>query len=75
MNTTEQENSLKEGDFVQSRYRAPWKGTVVELSGNADNGVAWVRQEVDRHGHPMRKQKWKLLHTSWLRKVERNDSL
>lgn len=62
---------FKVGDFVQSRYRAPWKGTVVELSGQSDNRVAWVRQEVDRHGNPMRKQKLKRLHTSWLRKLER----
>lgn len=65
-------NSFKVGDFVQSRYRAQWKGTIVELSVYGDKDIVWVRQEIDRHGRPMRKQKWMSLNVGWLKKIERD---
>lgn len=58
---------IKVGDYVQSRFRAPWKGTVIGL--NKD--IAWIRIEIDRHGHDMRKQQLTHLNIGWLRKTER----
>lgn len=64
-------HAFKVGDFVQSTFRAQWKGTIVETFQHDKHMTAWVRQEIDRHGRPMRKQKVMCLDVNWLRKLER----
>ena len=58
---------LKEGYEVRSRFRAPWYGTVLEVTRRKGRGDAVrVRVTHDRAGNPMRRPVEKVLDEHWL---------
>jgi len=58
------------GSWVQSRFRAPWRGVVVELIERTDcTDLARVEIRIDRRGNPMRKPMIKTLDAGWLTPV------
>ncbi len=63
------EADIAVGDFVESGYRARWKGEVVALE--PDGGIANVRMVIDRHNNPIRKQKTVRYHVHYFTKVPR----
>jgi hypothetical protein len=64
-----QSYDIQVGDHVQSRYRAPWRGEVVDL--NPQTGAATVQQTTDRHGNPFRKPRRVIYHCRWFRLLHR----
>ena len=65
-------NKLREGDLVQSRYRACWYGRVVSvLPRRGSNPLVSVVTICSSRGVPHRKPYHKEYDQGWLRKVER----
>jgi len=56
------------GSWVQSEFRAPWRGVVVELTPRDDTyDLARVRVQLDRRGNPVRKPWIATLSAYWLK--------
>lgn len=64
-----QSYDIKVGDFVQSRFRAQWKGTVKELH---NDGTVSVTQILDKSGYPFRKHKTVRYHCHWFHVICRS---
>ena len=70
----------KVGDFVQSRYQAKWKGTVLEevwIKGGyphepAEILLLRVRQEIDCNGNAIRNRKSVKYSACYFRKASRD---
>lgn len=58
---------LQIGDYVESRYRAHWKGTILSFNDH----IATIQPLLDRRGNPLRKPKTKTLDVAWLRLISR----
>ena len=61
-------HSFKVGDKVQSHFRAPWKGVIVE--GPDETECYIVKVFLDQHNNVMRKFILKQLNGAWLEKKD-----
>ncbi len=55
------------GDWVRSKYRAPWYGIIQSLKRD---GCASVKVVLSRSGGCLRKPLHKILHVDWLTVIE-----
>jgi hypothetical protein len=66
-------SDLRVGEIVRSRYRAPWRGVVLERLSNPP-GCVLVRVTHDRRGRPIRKparaKHVRRLHQWWLVRID-----
>lgn len=62
-------DSLHFCQWVQSQFRSPWKGIIIE---GPDKGNCYlVKVLVDKHNNLMRKPVYKVLHRHWLIKLDK----
>lgn len=58
------------GSWVQSNYRAHWRGVIVKLIARPDSyDLAHIEMRLDRRGNPMRKRRIRVLDHAWLSPV------
>lgn len=66
---TKMKKHFNKGQWVISRFRAPWKGQIVEDSQWTE-GCYIVRIMIDRHDNPMRKPKLMEISSGWLEPIK-----
>lgn len=64
-------HKFKIGDWVQSHYRANWKGIVLEVTPRSGIGdLCLVQPKFTSYGVKLRKVKARTLDEAWLKRVE-----